>query len=907
MKKYLPYLLGVIIIGGIAFALSNTNLFKGAIVGQPAVLVTVTAEPMHENGEFISGLSESDFAAYAAVLPRDTVPTDEITIWAFSEVGNSYELELDPLDGAGATAIYDLKIEPYGYVSAHSWGEPGDTEVEAPAVAILNPYAPTLEYGAIVTVTDEIGALRDDANVRITNAPDNGQNFNCDSLGNGEYGCEHYGSYGVTPLSAINAEVRLSGYTNLEHPMGWRLFHNSAQVLEAVQLEPVPDTGFVYASVADKQPSPFMDLTVDNFEVTDASGFDHLLTATQIDVGLYELALDTIGTYDISVIDLEGYVNRTVTGVEATEFEQPVDINFTYADFSMTHGYRVRLTDEAGVEITDATITLNGVDCTYLPEAGNPDVYGCILPIYDGANLPATLNGEASKAGYVTNNFYFLDEVSYRTTHAEPGIAKQITLKNDSDGDGLADFDEVTIYLTDPVNDDTDADGLSDGEEVLTYLTDPLVPDTDGGGIVDGEEVINDSTDPLDPTDDLVEPGEIGDGDNDGLNDSEESLLGTDPSNPDTDADGLTDGDEVNIHGTDPLDDDTDDGTVNDGDEVTDGTDPLDGTDDVSVVLPFPTPTPVPVPFPTPTTSACTDLDIQPDFYIAEDGENLQMTIEVNSDGDDWTDTLLVESDGNGDLVSQDGTVATTSIEIAVSGTTDTQVVDYNSLNIGDTITATSGDCSDSLTITEKAGKFDFLGELCEHPFLDVGTDWYQPYVCGLYQVGVVQGKIYNSYEPNSDVTIAEALKMLLYSAEIDVPEEAIGTYINHPDVDSSDWYYDVIKVAEARNILRTPSGAFVYPSEPATRSQIVVWASRLYEWEVFDYDVTPYCSDISNNDPFAYAFAYTADASVNVPGEGLTAVTTGNLDGTCAPYENVNRAEIAAWVVRFYLLGGTL
>ncbi|MDQ1255688.1 MAG: hypothetical protein QG656_281, partial [Candidatus Hydrogenedentes bacterium] len=69
------------------------------------------------------------------------------------------------------------------------------------------------------------------------------------------------------------------------------------------------------------------------------------------------------------------------------------------------------------------------------------------------------------------------------------------------------------------------------------------------------------------------------DSDGDGLLDGEESVLGTDPLEADTDRDGLDDGDEV--HGTsgyitDPLDRDTDGDGSSDGDEVMLGSDPTD-------------------------------------------------------------------------------------------------------------------------------------------------------------------------------------------------------------------------------------------------------------------------------------------------------------------------------------------
>ena len=67
------------------------------------------------------------------------------------------------------------------------------------------------------------------------------------------------------------------------------------------------------------------------------------------------------------------------------------------------------------------------------------------------------------------------------------------------------------------------------------------------------------------------------DPDNDGLTNEEEQRYGTNPQNPDTDNDGLKDGDEVNVYGTSPVDFDTDGDGLGDGEEVTKyGTDPKD-------------------------------------------------------------------------------------------------------------------------------------------------------------------------------------------------------------------------------------------------------------------------------------------------------------------------------------------
>lgn len=103
---------------------------------------------------------------------------------------------------------------------------------------------------------------------------------------------------------------------------------------------------------------------------------------------------------------------------------------------------------------------------------------------------------------------------------------------------------------------DCDEDGLTDSEE-KRLGTDPCNIDTDGDKLTDFEEVRTYRTDPL-----------KADTDGDGLTDFDELRThGTDPRNPDTDNDGLNDGQEI-ARKTDPKNPDTDGDTLTDGDEV---------------------------------------------------------------------------------------------------------------------------------------------------------------------------------------------------------------------------------------------------------------------------------------------------------------------------------------------------
>ncbi|NLF17945.1 MAG: hypothetical protein GX595_11955, partial [Lentisphaerae bacterium] len=105
------------------------------------------------------------------------------------------------------------------------------------------------------------------------------------------------------------------------------------------------------------------------------------------------------------------------------------------------------------------------------------------------------------------------------------GGASPVLWDVDSDADGMADWWEIHYFGDITVSDgtgDQDGDGLNDLYEYLADL-DPTNPDSDDDGILDSAE----------------------DTDNDDLTNYEEQQYQTDPRNADTDDDGLKDGDEV--------------------------------------------------------------------------------------------------------------------------------------------------------------------------------------------------------------------------------------------------------------------------------------------------------------------------------------------------------------------------
>ncbi len=127
----------------------------------------------------------------------------------------------------------------------------------------------------------------------------------------------------------------------------------------------------------------------------------------------------------------------------------------------------------------------------------------------------------------------------------------------DSDGDGVEDIIE-DAYGTAPDQADTDADGLTDFQEIYQTGTDPTKYDSFTGGVADANA----------------------DSDGDGISNIDEIAQKTNPAEPDTDDDGLTDGDELEKYHTDPLLADTDSDGLRDAFEVQYGLDPLSPSTD---------------------------------------------------------------------------------------------------------------------------------------------------------------------------------------------------------------------------------------------------------------------------------------------------------------------------------------
>ena len=234
----------------------------------------------------------------------------------------------------------------------------------------------------------------------------------------------------------------------------------------------------------------------------------------------FEVVLYANGEIDFRYHTLSASVTSCTVGIQNVDGTQGLQLAFNEAYLSGQFAVRIRPVTKF--------FSLNQLTGT--------------IPSHTQTNLVGTFNGAGVNQGIYTAQA----QVSHNGAGASPiTIPATATITElDTDGDGIPDSYEIANDLNPLVNDaalDHDEDGLTNLQE---YLLGTLAnqPDTDGDGLNDAWEIqygmnplVNNETD-ADPTNDPD-----ADPDNDGLINSAEEQIGTDPCNADTDGDGFSD------------------------------------------------------------------------------------------------------------------------------------------------------------------------------------------------------------------------------------------------------------------------------------------------------------------------------------------------------------------------------
>ncbi|GGG46441.1 hypothetical protein GCM10011414_15110 [Croceivirga lutea] len=266
--------------------------------------------------------------------------------------------------------------------------------------------------------------------------------------------------------------------------------------------------------------------------------------------------------------------------------------------------------DDSDANPTTPTATADSASAA----AGNAQVVVILanddfLTNSDTNNLGTTSlsdTGNGSAAGTV-NFDANTGELTYTPTSGEAGatVTVEYQVCNDESGAAICATAVVSFSVTDP-DDDGDGTPNSDDPEPTNPCVDNgitgdevisnpiwLDSDCDGDGLTYGEETtgIDNPSTPNNPNGTITNPTDI-DSDDDGISDGQEAEDETDPNNDcesvdgtplgnsDCDADGLTNDEEIAL-GTNPNAPDSDGDGIEDGQEVIDNTNPVNDCDSV--------------------------------------------------------------------------------------------------------------------------------------------------------------------------------------------------------------------------------------------------------------------------------------------------------------------------------------
>lgn len=171
---------------------------------------------------------------------------------------------------------------------------------------------------------------------------------------------------------------------------------------------------------------------------------------------------------------------------------------------------------------------------------------------------------------YLTNTFAVGVQGVYHVlcTDILDGYAQLRDSTTLTNADAYAEFGlKLSYFLFD--DNDIDNDGITNERE-MQLGTNPYETDTDGDGVSDYDEVDVYHSNPLST-----------DSDGDGMSDADETTkYGTNPFGIDTDGDGLDDLAEITVYNTDPRTADSDNDGLTDKQEIERGSDPLKGDTD---------------------------------------------------------------------------------------------------------------------------------------------------------------------------------------------------------------------------------------------------------------------------------------------------------------------------------------
>ncbi len=859
-KKVILLTLGLILVVGTMAYAFNTNLLKGLLdtrtsgseqtQGYINVWVTDEYGDGTDTGRLVKGLSQNNFNAGNFTYNG---------INGFSEApwGGEYKLTVVANETYNVTANVDGYVSNTGSFTASSSTEMGEVPVLA-AEGVENVL--TLKYGYKVVVYHD--DYQSDYDFRTATVTAGDLSTTCNYVEDNNYDRDQYTTFTcVVPLatSEYNYKVSMDGFKTITGEFTNDRTKNTdpQQVAVTEKLVEGDDKAIFgysenYVTVTDENGAAILGLDENNFSVTEAGNLKIQSVSTD-EAGVYKITIIKTDYTDYTLnVKVDGYVNQSI----------PLDDNTPgyKTSVSMPYGYVVYPVSEGDSAITDATVTAgSNYNLTCSESSGT---YYCAVPL---ANTDLTFKVVAS--GYSEYSGTFSTD---RTGNGDPQVVANVTLESSGNGDTLT-FSDNYVTVKDEYG------------TAITGLTKNNFTVTEAGGLQmktfteKGSGVYKMSipkTEYTDYTLNVMIDGYVS------------QSVALDDNTPDYAT-------SVSMpYGYLVLPINSDQSAIT-GATVTAGSNynvtcsessgnyycviPLSNTDLTFKVV----------------ASGYAEYNgtFSSDRTVATDSKvtaTAKMTTggggtdnDVDSDGDglsDYNENNVYGTDPN--KTDTDADNISDYEEVKTFGT-DPNDSDTDNDGVPDGTEVVNG--TDPLVNEFKTGKVD--NGTCTDPFIDMEGHWAQTAVCILYQAGIVKGQTPTTYSPDTNVTRAEFLKMILLQGGYDPAYYSGLTVTKYSDVNVGDWYYNYVALADKYGFLWYPASGVWQPNEAITRGDAMLLSVRIAKLTLYGF--TEDDSSFTDFDADSY------QAYAIILGEQY-GVIKGYDDGTFKPNNKITRAEAA-------------
>ena len=173
------------------------------------------------------------------------------------------------------------------------------------------------------------------------------------------------------------------------------------------------------------------------------------------------------------------------------------------------------------------------------------------------------------------------------------------------------------------------------------------------------------------------------------------------------------------------------------------------------------------------------------------------------------------------------------------------------------------------------------------NPFTDISpSDWFYSDVLYAYNLGLVSGMTPTTYEPNGDLTIAQAIKLAACMHQYD--STGAVTLANG----AVNWYDTYVDYAIANDIISSSTYAGHYGDDATRADYVKIFYYALPPASYTEIHTVPpgAIPDVAITDPYGYE-VYTFYRAGILQGNDAA--------GTFAPGSNIRRSEVAAIIAR--------